>query len=63
MEKIAEQIDQVQNELMAVMKQWDTTIQNPNANIQQIGFLSLRIEALCRELHKLTALEKQGKVA
>ena len=59
MENLDLKIMNVCDELKQVMKVWDETIHNRNANLLQIGALQLRIDGLCRDLDKLNTQSKK----
>jgi hypothetical protein len=60
---VAQQKAELIETFKAVMKQWDTQEQNPNADMAQLKFLQIRIKGLEMELDRLNAIEKKGKVA
>jgi hypothetical protein len=48
-------------ELRTILKQWDTQTANPYADIKQIDFLRMKINALCDKLDELDIQERTAK--
>lgn len=64
MEKtIAEQKLEVGQKMMILLEKWKAVLENREASMAQVNFLATQIDGAGRELDRLMALEKQGKVA